>query len=478
MTDSEVVATKTITPNESATMVDTLSMNMSDVEQMRKLRRRAKLEGILKAGCGYGKKRKNLLDAFWKIVWPGLEKLGWSKVEGAGHSEGAIYFYPPKESEPSGKRKYGPQQYEKILDVIEFVTTGETDDLQKIAKAYLSQREIDDPKPPERTRPSREAAPALDSAEQGQRVKRARSKASQNSATPLDLSWKDHGGTLYPKHPSRVGDEYQATEIPPAGTYVKGSWSELYEQVWDPSSPKKELIQTLVLRQVPTSKREQAVFALGHKAIHGDKDAGLDADSVIKDIKVADGSDWSQEDTKKFDREIFRVRKDMTLLAKAMGKDVKSCYTYYLANYKHSDRYRLLKSVCSYERARRAESNVHGVDACAICGDGGSLLICDGCEGEYHMGCLRPPLKSIPEGHWECDECVDKKLLKAYESIVKQSTMYVRNQTTEGSDTKTVEKADADTPLSKDENLQPSPAIVARLTTFAKRLNEALDTRA
>ena len=34
----------------------------------------------------------------------------------------------------------------------------------------------------------------------------------------VDLSWKD-GGKSYPKHPSRVGEEYQATQIPAAGTW-------------------------------------------------------------------------------------------------------------------------------------------------------------------------------------------------------------------------------------------------------------------
>jgi hypothetical protein len=33
----------------------------------------------------------------------------------------------------------------------------------------------------------------------------------------MDLSWKD-GGTTYPKRSSRVGEEYQATEIPAVGS--------------------------------------------------------------------------------------------------------------------------------------------------------------------------------------------------------------------------------------------------------------------
>lgn len=41
---------------------------------------KAKREANFTAGLGYGLKKKRLLDAFWSIVWPGLEKLGWRQV--------------------------------------------------------------------------------------------------------------------------------------------------------------------------------------------------------------------------------------------------------------------------------------------------------------------------------------------------------------------------------------------------------------
>ena len=28
------------------------------------------------------------------------------------------------------------------------------------------------------------------------------------------------------------------------------------------------------------------------------------------------------------------------------------------------------------------------------------MLLCDGCDDAYHMFCLDPPLRSIPEGDW------------------------------------------------------------------------------
>lgn len=41
---------------------------------------KAKREANVTAGLGYGLKKKRLLDAFWNIIWPGLENIGWRRV--------------------------------------------------------------------------------------------------------------------------------------------------------------------------------------------------------------------------------------------------------------------------------------------------------------------------------------------------------------------------------------------------------------
>ena len=37
-------------------------------------------EAFLTSGMGYGKRKRQSLAAFWSIVWPGLEKIGWKRV--------------------------------------------------------------------------------------------------------------------------------------------------------------------------------------------------------------------------------------------------------------------------------------------------------------------------------------------------------------------------------------------------------------
>ena len=54
--------------------------------------------------------------------------------------------------------------------------------------------------------------------------------------------------------------------------------------------------------------------------------------------------------------------------------------------------------------------------ACQVCKSKHSqstVLLCDGCDGEYHMGCLEPVLERVPRGGWWCDRCVESGRGKA-----------------------------------------------------------------
>ncbi|XP_034530820.1 bromodomain adjacent to zinc finger domain protein 1A isoform X2 [Notolabrus celidotus] len=49
---------------------------------------------------------------------------------------------------------------------------------------------------------------------------------------------------------------------------------------------------------------------------------------------------------------------------------------------------------------------------CRICrrkGDADNMLLCDSCDRGHHTHCLRPRLKSVPEGDWFCPDCRPKQ---------------------------------------------------------------------
>lgn len=65
------------------------------------------------------------------------------------------------------------------------------------------------------------------------------------------------------------------------------------------------------------------------------------------------------------------------------------------------------------------------------------MLLCDGCDGGFHMDCLVPALTEIPEGSWYCDNCFASdmseddisEVLAEMESIVLPSTrMRIRRE--------------------------------------------------
>ena len=71
-------------------------------------------------------------------------------------------------------------------------------------------------------------------------------------------------------------------------------------------------------------------------------------------------------------------------------------YYYYIWKRTPNNGYR------SKKRARRLEMSNN---ECAICDDGGSLIVCDKCSRSFHLECLSPPLTQIPDGNWFCSRC-------------------------------------------------------------------------
>ncbi|KAG9260817.1 PHD and RING finger domain-containing protein 1-like [Astyanax mexicanus] len=52
-----------------------------------------------------------------------------------------------------------------------------------------------------------------------------------------------------------------------------------------------------------------------------------------------------------------------------------------------------------------------GRSVCEECGRSdrrNRMLICSACDSRFHIGCLTPPLSSVPVGDWLCQDCADE----------------------------------------------------------------------
>merc|ERR1712130_669943 len=81
---------------------------------------------------------------------------------------------------------------------------------------------------------------------------------------------------------------------------------------------------------------------------------------------------------------------------------------------------------------------------CKVCRrktDSDNMLLCDGCDNAYHIYCLKPKLKSIPEGDWFCPECKPKERVRSPRKKVRKSFSFHEEEASdEEEDEKTSKK--------------------------------------
>ena len=60
--------------------------------------------------------------------------------------------------------------------------------------------------------------------------------------------------------------------------------------------------------------------------------------------------------------------------------------------------------------------------ACERCGHAHmaeEMLLCDECDGGFHIYCLRPPLRAVPEGDWVCQRCQNASAMRRRRRVQK-----------------------------------------------------------
>jgi hypothetical protein len=111
------------------------------------------------------------------------------------------------------------------------------------------------------------------------------------------------------------------------------------------------------------------------------------------------GGEWlrssslSNAEARTFTKLIKKHQKDFGAISEGLKRKPSECMIHYY-NWKRTKTY--------IEKKSQWKS-----DYCSICDDGGDLIICDLCERGYHLPCLKPPLKKIPEGDWFCPRCME-----------------------------------------------------------------------
>lgn len=219
----------------------------------------------------------------------------------------------------------------------------------------------------------------------------------------------------YPKKSSAVGSNHQVSTFPDVGSKWKdGGGNAMYEKVWDSkwADASKDDVYGF-LESLPGNKKEMGMRALHRLDYHI-----RDAETFTNDLMSWYRKEWTKKEKEKFNITIWNSRKNFREITKATGRSYADCIVYYLSVYKKTNDYQQLKKIRVAEREKfKAE---YGIDeTCEVCDEGGQLLVCEICERGYHLGCLNPPLSSIPAGAWFCPRCLTERITNLKKEIMK-----------------------------------------------------------
>ncbi|XP_072175310.1 chromodomain-helicase-DNA-binding protein 4-like isoform X2 [Diadema setosum] len=113
---------------------------------------------------------------------------------------------------------------------------------------------------------------------------------------------------------------------------------------------------------------------------------------------------------------------------------------------------------CEGEGPPEQEPDEH-MEFCRVCHDGGELLCCEQCPSSYHIFCLNPPLRKIPDDDWVCPRCACEPPLGRVQKILtwRWNTPEMPPEEPEEEPQEGEEKKEEDPRLKQLRELKPKP---------------------
>jgi len=158
---------------------------------------------------------------------------------------------------------------------------------------------------------------------------------------------------------------------------------------------------------------QESLFTILHNNDYCVDMARLDLDRVRKHNKEPLSSKLNKNEERRFEALIRDCQKDFATISEKLNRKRSDCLIHY---------YRWKASSRSYQGMKTAWKDSY----CSVCQDGGDLIICDGCNSNFHMECVNPPLTAVPEGNWFCHSCQYRKL-KVMPSLLEREKKTTNN---------------------------------------------------
>ncbi|CAA0840803.1 RING/FYVE/PHD-type zinc finger family protein [Striga hermonthica] len=107
-----------------------------------------------------------------------------------------------------------------------------------------------------------------------------------------------------------------------------------------------------------------------------------------------------------------KVGSDITALAKCLSDKTLSSF------HEQFPSQEPIPSTKSEQTDAHIPDGAHTCRRCRQQADDRSGLVCDSCEGMYHISCIEPPVKEIPTSNWYCADCTSKDDESPHENCV------------------------------------------------------------